>query len=245
MQATCPKCSHKVVVDDAKAPDRAFSVKCPKCQTPVKFAGKAAAAAAAAAETVDMPAPAPAPVPPPAGAVEPPPAPRKPSDTQQMRAGMMAQLRREMGIAPGEDASMRALVALPDTGQTAAFTQMLSRQGYAVDTPDEDGEAVRLVEQGVYGLIVTSRAAGAAGKETLLQRVGRLNPEGRRRIFLTLVGDEFKTGDGTQAFACQADLVMNPRDAGGADTLRNTVAERTRLYQMFTDARRRFEASAG
>ena len=39
MQANCSKCGHKVVVDDAKAPDRAFTVKCPKCQTPVKFAG--------------------------------------------------------------------------------------------------------------------------------------------------------------------------------------------------------------
>jgi CheY-like chemotaxis protein len=141
---------------------------------------------------------------------------------------------------------MHALVGLPDAGQTAVFSQMLSRQGYAVDTPDEGGEALRLVEQGVYALIVTSKAAGPAGKETLLQRVARLNPEGRRRVFLVLVGDDFKTGDGTQAFAAMADLVLNARDAAGAESaLRNTMAERTRLYQLFTDARRRFEASAG
>ena len=60
------------------------------------------------------------------------------------------------------------------------------------------------------------------------------------------MGDEFKTGDGTQAFAAMADLVLNGRDAAGADAaLRSTMAERTRLYQVFTDARRRFEASAG
>jgi hypothetical protein len=60
------------------------------------------------------------------------------------------------------------------------------------------------------------------------------------------VGDEFKTADGTQAFAVMADLVLNGRDLAGADAaLRNTIAERTRLYQLFTDARRRFEASAG
>jgi hypothetical protein len=98
----------------------------------------------------------------------------------------------------------------------------------------------------VYSVIVTSRAAGAAGKETLLQRIGRLNPEGRRSLFVVLVGDDFKTGDGTQAFAAQADLVLNGRDAAGADTvLRSTMAERTRLYQLFSEARRRFEASAG
>ena len=143
-------------------------------------------------------------------------------------------------------ASTRALIGLPDPGQTAALSQALARLGYAVDTLDEAGEAIRLVEQGVYGVIVTSKAAGAAGKETLLQRVGRLNPEGRRRIFLALVGDEFKTGDGTQAFAAMADVVLSARDTTGAEAaLRNTLAERTRLYQMFTDARRRFDASAG
>jgi DNA-binding response OmpR family regulator len=141
---------------------------------------------------------------------------------------------------------MRALIGLPDPAQTAALSQALSRQGYAVDILDDAGEAIRLVEQGVYAVIVTSRAAGSAGKETLLQRVARLNPEGRRGIFLALVGDEFKTGDGTQAFAAIADLVLNTRDAAQADaSLRNVMAERTRLYQLFTDARRRFEASAG
>ena len=31
--------------------------------------------------------------------------------------------------------------------------------------------------------------------------MSRLSPDARRRVFLVLVGDEFKTGDGTQAFA--------------------------------------------
>ena len=76
--------------------------------------------------------------------------------------------------------------------------------------------------------------------------MNRLNPEGRRRVFVVLVGDDFKTGDGTQAFAAMADLVLNAREAAGADAvLRNTMAERTRLYQLFSDARKRFEAAAG
>ena len=59
-----------------------------------------------------------------------------------------------------------------------------------------------------------------------------------------LVGEEFKTGDGTQAFAAQADLVVG-LDGGEVDTiLLNTMAERTRLYQVFLDARRRFEEAA-
>jgi CheY-like chemotaxis protein len=233
VQATCSKCSHKVVVDDAKAPDRAFTVKCPKCQTPVKFAAKTAAAAPAAS--------APAPIP------EAAPAPGSGSSADaEIRAGMMAQLRREMGLAAGaEAASMQALVALPDPAQAAAISQTLARQGFAVEAFDDGQEAARLLEQGVYSVVVTARTTAVAKGETLQQRVARLNPEGRRRIFLVLVGDEFKTGDGTQAFAAMADLVLSGRDAAQADTpLRSTMSERARLYQMFSDARRRFETSA-
>jgi CheY-like chemotaxis protein len=234
VQGTCPKCAQRVVVDDAKAPDRAFTVKCPKCQTPVKFAGKTAGSPPAT-EALD-PAPAPA--------AEPPLAARK-TDTQEMRAGMMAQLRREMGLSGGAT-TMRALVALPDAAQAAAVSQVLTRQGFTVESLDSAGEAVRMLEQGGYDLLATSRNVSAGGTETLYQRVTRLNPEGRRRIFMVLVGDEFKTGDGTQAFAAMADMVLNIREVEQADTpLRNILAERTRLYQMFLDARRRFEASAG
>ena len=44
MQANCPQCAQRIVVDDAKAPDRPFSVRCPKCQTLVKFPGRTLAA---------------------------------------------------------------------------------------------------------------------------------------------------------------------------------------------------------
>jgi len=201
---------------------------------PVKFAGKTAAAASAPAAEAAAPA---ATAPPAAGATQ----------NEDMRAGMMAQLRREMGLMPGADTvNMRTLVALADAGSAAAIAQGLGRQGYSVDTFDDPVEAVRLMEQGVYSVVVTSRATAAVGKETLLQRIGRLNPEARRRIFVVLVGDDFKTGDGTEAFAAMADLVLNAGDAALAVVaLRSTMAERTRLYQLFNEARRRFEASAG
>ena len=133
-------------------PDRAFSVKCPKCQTSVRFPGKGAAAA---------PAPA---------------APRRrrraaaaragtgarrrraaaPS-AEAMRAEMMAQVRREMSLGDAaRTASGRALVALADRAQAGAITLPLTRQGYQVDTIDNPEEGSRLLEQGVYDLVVAN-----------------------------------------------------------------------------------------
>jgi predicted Zn finger-like uncharacterized protein len=236
VQANCPKCANKIVIDDARVPERAFSVKCPKCQTSVRFPGKAAAKDARPA------APPAAPPPPEAarGGADPG------LDAEAMRAEMLAQVRREMSIAdPVRAAARRALVSLTDRAQAGAITLPLTRQGYQVDSIDNPEEGSRLIEQGVYDLVVAGGAAAPAGKETLYQRMSRLSPDARRRVFLVAVGDEFKTGDGTQAWIAMADLVVHPRDLGNADAvLTKTVEERARLYQVFLDAQKRFEISS-
>jgi predicted Zn finger-like uncharacterized protein len=213
VQANCPSCGNKIVIDDARVPDRPFSVKCPKCSNAIKLPGKGAAAAPAPAEE-EASVPEVSSAPPPA-------------------------------VAAGS--AGRALIALPDKSHAASIGAVVTRAGYAVDTIDDWEEGGRLLEQGVYQLVVTARVAAAAGKgETLYQRINRLSPEPRRNIFLILLGDEFKTADGTQAFATLCDMVIHSKDAAGAErALRNTLSERQRLYQVYMDAQHRHLAAAG
>ncbi len=266
MQANCTNCQQRIVIDDAKVPDRAFSVKCPKCQTVVRFPGKGGApvvsapgtssfasnlpagAYPAAPPTSAFPAypnaPAAASAGPPSSAPAPPSAAADAPASEEMRATMMAQIRREMSIGEGKMAG-RAMVALSDRAQAGAMALPLTRLGYQVDTVDNAEEGARLLEQGMYDLVVAVRAPAAGGRESLYQRLNRLSPERRRRIFLVLVGDEFKTGEGTQAWAVMADVVIAARDIPNADSvLLPALAERTRLYQVYLDARKRYEASA-
>jgi twitching motility protein PilT len=49
VQANCPQCQTPVAIEDSRAPEKPFGVKCPKCQTVVRFPGRPAAVAAAAA----------------------------------------------------------------------------------------------------------------------------------------------------------------------------------------------------
>jgi hypothetical protein len=162
-----------------------------------------------------------------------------------MRAQLMAQIRREMTVGPATGGE-RALIALPERSHAGAMTLVLSRLGYQVDTLDDPAEGGRLLEQGVYDVVVTARLAGTPVKESLYQRIARMGSEARRGVFLVLVGDDLKTGDGTQAWACQADLVVNSREAAACDAVfRNILAERNRLYQAFQEARKRYEAAGG
>ena len=226
MQANCPQCAQLIEIDDARVPDKPFGVKCPKCQSVVRLPGRAARPSPDPQALTPPPMPA-APPPVSAPAVSQAPAEERPS-------------------TPGEAApasrGRRALVALPERGQAAAVAQMLARAGWSADTLDDWEEGGRLLEQGLYDLAATARVAGAGGRESLYQRINRLNPDARRRLGVVLVGDEFKSGDGTQAFVCLADLVLHSSEAAGADgLLRSAIAERQRLYKAFSDAQARVE----
>jgi predicted Zn finger-like uncharacterized protein len=216
VQAQCPQCATRILVDDAKVPDQPFKVRCPKCQTLLGLHGRGVEPGAAGPAAA---APAPEP------AIEIP--------TTEM-------LERQERL---DGSHHDALVAF--SGPAAApVQQALERLGFNVDAVDKIEEGARLLEQGVYEVAVTARSTGPARKtETLAQRILRMPSEARRRVFVVLVGDEFRSGDGTQAWAAQADLVLNPADASRCENLiRALMVERKRLYQPLTDARKKIEA---
>jgi len=231
VQALCSQCSTRIQIDDSKVPDRPFKVRCPKCQAVMDLPGRGTEPPAAAPPAVEPP-PGDAPAPPfaagpPAPGLPPPPSPA-------------ALARRERAESSPND----ALVAL--SGPVAAHLQQaLATLGFNVDLVDDIEEGARLLELGVYEVAVTAPTLPEPGKlETLAQRILRLPIEARRRVFVILVSEDFRTADGTQAWAAQADLVVHPTDAGRCEHLiRSTLAERKRLYQPLVDARRRIETS--
>ena len=222
MQATCSNCSNVVTVDEnnPKLPVGPFSVKCPKCQTPVRFpgrpkAGKPAESAPAAAAAAAPAAPAPAA--PPTGMV-----PLKPT------------------AQPGD----RALVALDDKRRAQEIAAPLAMLGYEVDIVS-DTEGVRVIEQGAHAIVVMARTVAESGALTAYQRLFLLNSDIRRGFFLILVGDEYTTGDGVQAFVVHGDLVVASPDAGRCEVvLRERLIERSRLFRVFVDCKRKNEAAA-
>jgi predicted Zn finger-like uncharacterized protein len=240
VQTTCPQCSQGIIIDDAKIPDRPFSIRCPRCKNTVRFPGKGGAPIAGAPSPAPEPAVEPETMPPQAAPSQVTAPPMATAVPEEVRAQMMAQIRREISFGDAGGAG-RALVFLPDHGQAGTITLTLTRQGFAVDTIEDGEEAARLLEQGAYAALATTKTVAPQGKPpSLYQRLHRLSPDARRRVFVIVVGDEFKSGDGTQAFSALADLVVSSRDLANFDNLLHaTLQERQRLYQVFGEARRR------
>ena len=222
MQAQCPECSTHFQLPDEKVPDRPFKVRCPKCQHVVGLPGRGGATPTADEPDAGATAKASSPE-----AASPPLAPATPPR------------REHTGSNQAED----ALIAIADTALAEALMAALGRLDYNVDVVEDVEEGARLLEQGAYAVVVTSRGgAEAGGPMTLAQRMLRLTADTRRGVFVVLVDGEFDTADGTQAWAAQADLVLNSRDVATCESLlRSTIQERKRLYQPYLDARRRIE----
>ncbi|HXV63807.1 MAG TPA: zinc-ribbon domain-containing protein [Vicinamibacteria bacterium] len=230
MQTNCPRCSNRLVLDDAKVPTTPFMLKCPKCQGVVKLPGKGGAAKAPPTASPKPPVP---PSASPTAAVSPSAttstAPKgqrvdkvpPPADTTPATAA-------EAGSAG------KALVALSGE-QQAAMAAALGRLGFAVEQLDGGDDKPLRLQQGDFDLVAASRTTQSVGGG-VCGMVQGVPPDVRRRLFLVLVGDEFQTGESTQAFSVLADLVLHTRDVAGAEGLvAKTLAERRRLYQTYWD----------
>lgn len=212
MQASCSSCSNVVTVDEKnpKLPQGPFSVKCPKCQTPVRFAGRTPAKPAAPAS--------------PAAASPPPPS--------------------VVPLKPTALAGERALIALDDRQKAEEMVRPLQLLGYEVDIMS-DTDGVRAIEQSAHVIVVMARTVAESGSLTCYQRLFLINADTRRSFFLILVGDEYTTGDGVQAFVVHGDLVIASPDAGTSEVLiRDRLIERTRLFRSFIDCKRKHDAAA-
>jgi len=232
VQAPCPHCDYKIVIDDARVPDRAFSVKCPKCKKAVRFPGKAAAKQEEAADSPAAAAPAaPPPADPPPAA--PPAAPIGATGTDMSLPG------RPPDASPDD---VYAMVALPDTGQAGAITLTLSRLGYHVDTLENWEEGTRLLDTASFDVVVTTHTASAKGGFSPYQKLTRMPLEFRRNMTVLLIADDVVTSDGNQAFKLQADMVINSGELATAGmAVREVMFERKRIYQAYVDALTRLE----
>jgi hypothetical protein len=122
--------------------------------------------------------------------------------------------------------------------------EMLQRHGYDVRTMDDGDERVIELQQGLYDVVVTqANGQSSTSKKELVHLVHGLPPESRSRMFLVLVGDDYKTGNTSDAFASLADFVCCPKDMAAADSLlRATIAEKGRLYRSYLDVLRKKES---
>jgi predicted Zn finger-like uncharacterized protein len=227
MEVSCEKCRARFTIPDEKVPKgKAVKLTCPKCKGSISLGGDS-----------------------------PPPAP----ESKEATNGEVFRLRfiesqtskkpaeesygyedytGDQSLEFFEEGTKPALVMADSLEHSDVIRKAVETIGYKfIDTPNTR-DATGKLRFHHFDLIIL--AEGFDGQpldhSAILNYLNRLPMAVRRRIFLALISDGFKTMDNTMAFAMSANVVINTKDTEKLHlVIQKTVADNDRFYKVFMD----------
>jgi predicted Zn finger-like uncharacterized protein len=230
MLISCPNCTTRLQLDDAKVPARPFTVRCPKCQHIINAqpAGTAAHDGSAIAAGSDLPASTRAQRThaPPFGVAAEEPAevavePEAVGGQELLRAlsALVARGAEEPGKPDGQKSRpgwdrRRALVCM-GVSQRAGLAAELSGAGYEVSVAEDTAQAIRRMRDEKIDVLVLGHDFDPAeqGAAFITRELNALRPVERRRMFVVHLSASARTEDAHAAFLSNCNLVVNGSDA--------------------------------
>ncbi|MBW1779922.1 MAG: zinc-ribbon domain-containing protein [Deltaproteobacteria bacterium] len=234
MEIICESCKAKLNIPDEKLPQgQRVSVKCPRCKnklildtTPAK--PDVPDAADHVIEKSDIPGHE-IPGPPTEEAYESAPFDEIPG---------IDDVEADSALDFYEEGETLALVMNTDAPRSEKIKAALDELGYATVWAENTQEAVSKMRFQNFDLVILSDLFDDTPleKSPILQFLNHLSISVRRKIFLLLMGDTFKTMDHLTAFAMSANLVANWKDLDSlANILRRAISDNERFYKVFMD----------
>ena len=253
MVLVCPQCSARLQLDDAKAPSRPFSVRCPKCQASVNHSPAAVAEVPAPSEEA------------PAANVSdsaprfeaPTAAPRfKPRDenhsvTIEEPGGDLASFAKLLAAAlqqaPQADAvsrkrpkwDRRKALVCSSPAYREAIAESLANNEYDVFVAATMAEGLGRMREERMDVIVLDANFDPVeqGVAFITREVRLLRPSERRRLFLVYLTSGVRTMDLHAAFLQNVNVVVNPSDIEQLpEALELSIRHYNELYKPFNRA---------
>jgi len=137
-----------------------------------------------------------------------------------------------------EEGTRLALVLHGDDGQIKDISSMLEKLSYKPIVAPSIQDAMGKLRLHHFDLIILSDGFGGQNLEgsPVTHYLNHLSMSVRRKIFLALVSDKFKTMDNMMAFTLSANLVINPADLSKLRLILNkAIPDHDKFYKIFTD----------
>ncbi len=213
MEVICEHCETKLNIPDEKLPPgQRVRFTCPKCKNKV---------------TVEAP---------PAETAPPQEAGDEGAKTVPSAEDLIKESREEDGALDFfEEGEKLALVM---TGETEALRETVEGLGYRYVGARDTRDGISKMRFHRFDLLILADGFDGIelGQSPILQYLNHLSMSLRRRMFLLLIGDTFRTKDQMAAFAMSANLVVNRRDLDKLKpVLEQAISENERFYKVFMD----------
>ncbi|MDH5762694.1 MAG: zinc-ribbon domain-containing protein [Nitrospinota bacterium] len=213
MQVICSSCSRDINIPDNKVPQgQAFNLTCPGCKTKLR---------------VDQ-------------HLKPPePDPAEDTGPSLDTASMVVDEDFEDEDEEIEIYDEHDKIALIlDRKNDELWTTALTELEYKLQRAKSPEHAVHKLKFNQYHVVVFHEKFGDTTLETspLYEFIRDMSMDSRRKAFVALVGDKFKTLDNMEALAYSVNLVVNQKDMGELETiLKKSIGENDMFYKVYRE----------
>jgi zinc ribbon protein len=209
MQVECPSCAREINIPDNKIPQgQAFNLNCPSCKNKMR---------------VDQHLKPPA------------PDPTESLDTASMLVDEeFDDHDEEIEIYDEHDKIALILDRQNDDLWTTALTEL----EYKLQRAKSPEHAVHKLRFNQYHVVVFHEKFGGATLETspLYEFIRDMPMDTRRKTFIALVGESFKTLDNMEALAYSVNLVINQKDLDQLETiLKKSIGDNESFYKVYRE----------
>ena len=240
MDVTCTSCGAKLKIPDSKLPPpqvRMVSITCPKCKSRLKVDRDQPGGGTATQKKVEV-------------KPDKQPAPKKKEDVQKPAQTKAAEEKKQSkgpifeydeDVSPlefYEEGTKLALVLDGDAKHVNEITSVLEQLGYKTVVPLSIRETMGKLLFHHFDLIMLSEGFDGLSLEEnpVINYLNSLSMSVRRRIFLALLSNKFKTMDLLKALGMSANLVINPDDLVNLSlVLKKGISDNDKFYKVFMD----------
>ena len=212
MEITCEHCEATLNIPDEKIPQgQVVRISCPKCKSKISIdTGKNV------------------------------------SSPEQAKSGRKS---KENGYSYGdysedetldahEEGAILALVLDPDPESSKKTRSEIEQLGYHCVSATTTRDAVGKMRFHVFDLVILSDGFDGQDLDNspILNYLNNISMTDRRKIFVALMGERFKSMDNLMAFAMSANAVINPKDTDKLSAmLKGAVSDHERFYKVFME----------
>ncbi len=218
MDVICEQCQTKLSIPDEKVPkDYPVRITCPKCETKMTLNPNRPTTPGPASSVSEERTP----------------------PTKQAKGGYdYADYSDDEALHFFEEGTKLALVLTSNGESSEKIKSAVEPMGYKFVPAPSTRDAIGKLRFHHFELIVLSD--GFDGQpidhSPILNYLNNLSMSMRRKIFLALLGDDYKTMDNMMAFAMSANIVVSTKDLDKLHPiLKKAISENERFYKVFTD----------
>lgn len=216
MQIKCSSCDRAINISDEKLPkDKAFSVTCPGCKKKIKVDQHLHPAAPESAAVPQEPE-------------------KEAIDTTSLVESHEFEDDDDQVFY---DENAKIALVLDDRNKEA-WTRDLEALDYKIQYAKSPEHAAHKMKFTQFHLIALNENFGNVSLENNVayQHLLEMQMSSRRKIFLVLLGDDFKSMNNMQAFAASANLVLNQKDLDKVpQILKQAISENDLFYKNFRE----------